>query len=29
SKYIKKIHIFIKYFLPSLKKVRPYENIDC
>ncbi|HDZ4294756.1 TPA: glycosyltransferase family 25 protein [Campylobacter jejuni] len=29
SKYIKKIHIFIKYFLPSLKKVRSYENIDC
>ncbi|MBZ7948527.1 glycosyltransferase family 25 protein [Campylobacter sp. RM9929] len=29
SKYIKKFHIFVKYFLPSLKKVRPYENIDC
>lgn len=29
GKYIKKFHIFIKYFLPSLRKVKPYENIDC
>lgn len=26
SKYIKKIHIFIKYFLPSLKKLKPYDK---
>ncbi|MBZ7987585.1 glycosyltransferase family 25 protein [Campylobacter canadensis] len=28
SKYMKKIHIFIKYFLPSLKKLEPYENTN-
>ncbi|MBK2001317.1 glycosyltransferase family 25 protein, partial [Campylobacter sp. 2018MI35] len=25
SKYIKKFHIFIKYFFPSLRKIKPYK----